>query len=93
MKHHIPVAAAAPAQNPSGVIFFDGNIVFGCGPILPINNLPSGVLKIRIRQRETKQTIVYLKFWDHTEAWEIETSPCKCFWQLSVCLQRNAIRR
>jgi len=69
MKHHIPVAAAAPAQN------------------------PSGVLKIRIRQRETKQTIVYLKFWDHTEAWEIETSPCKCFWQLSVCLQRNAIRR
>ena len=70
--------------------YSDGNIVFGTGPIRPIVNLTTGVLKTRIRQRAADITKVFLRFADRIERWEIEDSPDG--WVLLFCVDRNCLR-
>jgi hypothetical protein len=67
--------------------YSDGNCVFGTGPIRPIVNLPAGVLKMRIRQRQMEFTRVFLRFADRIEQWDLDDTPEG--WSLLVCVASN----
>jgi hypothetical protein len=68
----------------------DGNIVFGTDVIRPIVNLPAGVVKMRIRQRNDEVTRVFLRFSDRIEQWEIDDYPEG--WKLAYCTASNSTR-
>jgi hypothetical protein len=68
----------------------DGNIVYGVEPIRPITNLPPGVVRVRVRQRDNDVTKVFLRFDNRVEQWEIERDGEA--WQLAWPIGRNETR-
>lgn len=82
-------AVEIPAISCGPIHYLDGNIVFGTGPVLPIVNLPAGVLKVRIRQRQDDVTRVFLRFADRIEQWDIEG--IETGWRLTSCVASNSV--